>query len=101
VKGRADRNNLEQDFRRPAIPTQCGNCTSVKRKGHQLAILSAEDLGNPGMADLLAGLDSQYDVWVIFYLRPTAMDTIGLEAMGPENGSIAQRFRCSVRRYSH
>jgi len=42
----------------------------LKRKGHHLAILSAENLANPGMADLLAGLDSQCDVSVIFYLRP-------------------------------
>jgi hypothetical protein len=42
----------------------------VKRKGDHLAILSAENLANPGMADLFAGLDSQYDVSVIFYLRP-------------------------------
>jgi hypothetical protein len=38
----------------------------LTRKGHQLAILSAEKLANPGMADLLAGLDSQCDVSVIF-----------------------------------
>jgi len=42
----------------------------LKRKGHQLAIPSAEKLTNPGMADLLAGLDSQCDVSIIFYLRP-------------------------------
>ena len=42
----------------------------LKRKGQHLAILSAENLANPGMADLLAGLDSQCDVSVIFYLRP-------------------------------
>jgi hypothetical protein len=42
----------------------------LKRKGDHLAILSAENLANPGMADLFAGLDSQYDVSVIFYLRP-------------------------------
>ena len=42
----------------------------LKRKGHPLAILSAENLANPGMADLLAGLDSQCDVSVVFYLRP-------------------------------
>ena len=41
----------------------------LKRKGHH-AILSAENLANPGMADLFAGLDSQCDVSVIFYLRP-------------------------------
>jgi hypothetical protein len=42
----------------------------LKRKGDHLAILSAENLANPGMADLLAGLDSESDVSVIFYLRP-------------------------------
>jgi hypothetical protein len=42
----------------------------LKRKRQHLAILSAENLANPGMADLLAGLDSQCDVSVIFYLRP-------------------------------
>ena len=42
----------------------------LKRKGQHLAILSAENLANPGMADLLAGLDSQCDVSVVFYLRP-------------------------------
>jgi hypothetical protein len=41
----------------------------LKRKGHH-AILSAENLANPGMADLFAGLDSERDVSVIFYLRP-------------------------------
>ena len=41
----------------------------LKRKGHH-AILSAENLANPGMADLFAGLDSECDVSVIFYLRP-------------------------------
>jgi hypothetical protein len=42
----------------------------IRRKGDHLAILSAENLANPGMADLFAGLESQYDVSVIFYLRP-------------------------------
>ena len=42
----------------------------LKRKGHHLAILSAENLANPGMAELFEGLDSQCDVSVIFYLRP-------------------------------
>ena len=42
----------------------------LKRKRQHLAILSAENLANPGMADLLAGLDSQCDVSVVFYLRP-------------------------------
>src|SRR5262249_45668840 len=42
----------------------------LKRKGDHLAILSAENLANPGMADLFAGLDSQCHVSVIFYVRP-------------------------------
>jgi hypothetical protein len=41
-----------------------------RRKTNHLAILSAENLANPGMAQLFAGLDSQFDVSVIFYLRP-------------------------------
>jgi hypothetical protein len=42
----------------------------LKRKANPLAILSAENLVNPGMADLFAGLDRRCDVSVIFYLRP-------------------------------
>jgi hypothetical protein len=42
----------------------------IKRKTYHLAILSAENLANPGMNELFAGLDSQFEVWVIFYLRP-------------------------------
>ena len=42
----------------------------AKRHGNHVAILSAENLANPGMADLLAGLDTQYEVSVVFYLRP-------------------------------
>ncbi|HEX3421535.1 MAG TPA: hypothetical protein VHT01_09905 [Candidatus Udaeobacter sp.] len=42
----------------------------LKRKGDHLAILSAENLANPGMADLFAGLDGRCDVSVIFYIRP-------------------------------
>lgn len=42
----------------------------LKRKGQHLAILSAENLANPGMAKLFAGLDTQFEVSVIFYLRP-------------------------------
>ena len=73
----------------------------LKRKGHH-AILSAENLANPGMADLFAGLDSECDVSVIFYLRPQLQwITISVEAMGPEEGSVTQRFCCSVHRYPH
>jgi len=42
----------------------------LRRKGDHLAILSAENLANPGMAGLFAGLERQSAVSVIFYLRP-------------------------------
>ena len=42
----------------------------VKRKTDHLAILSAENLATPGMAQLFAGIESDFEVWVIFYLRP-------------------------------
>jgi hypothetical protein len=42
----------------------------LKRKGDHLAILSAENLANPGMAELFSGVDTQFEVSVIFYLRP-------------------------------
>jgi hypothetical protein len=42
----------------------------TKRKTAYLAILSAENLANPGMVELFLGLDSQFEVWVIFYVRP-------------------------------
>jgi len=42
----------------------------LRRKGDHLAILSAENLANPGMADLFAGIDAECAVSVIFYLRP-------------------------------
>jgi hypothetical protein len=42
----------------------------IKHKTYHLAILSAENLANPGMNELFAGLDSQFDVWVVFYIRP-------------------------------
>ena len=41
-----------------------------KRKGDHVAILSAENLANPGMAELFMNLDSGFDVDVVFYLRP-------------------------------
>ena len=40
------------------------------RKTEHVAILSAENLANPGMAELFAGLESQFEVWVILYVRP-------------------------------
>jgi hypothetical protein len=42
----------------------------ARRKTDHLAILSAENLANPGMAQLFARLDSDFEVQVIFYLRP-------------------------------
>jgi hypothetical protein len=41
-----------------------------KRKADHLAILSAENLANPGMAELFAGLDQQFELCLVFYLRP-------------------------------
>lgn len=41
-----------------------------RRKGNHVVILSAENLANPGMAGLFAGLDTQFEVGVIFYVRP-------------------------------
>jgi hypothetical protein len=35
-----------------------------------IAVLSAENLGNPAMAELFAGLDQQIEVALVFYLRP-------------------------------
>ncbi len=40
------------------------------RKTPYLAILSAENLATPGMAQLFAGLDTHFEVCVVFYLRP-------------------------------
>ena len=42
----------------------------LRRKRDHVAILSAENLGNPGMADLFAGADRDYEVSTIFYVRP-------------------------------
>ena len=39
-------------------------------KRGDVVILSAENLSNPGMAELFAGVDKQFDVSVVFYLRP-------------------------------
>jgi hypothetical protein len=62
-KARKDAENLTRRLSAEIAPL-------LKRKGDHLAILSAENLANPGMADLLAGIDASYDVSVIFYLRP-------------------------------
>jgi len=42
----------------------------LKRRGNHVAVLSAENLANPGMAELFSELDSQVEVSVIFYVRP-------------------------------
>lgn len=41
-----------------------------KRMGNHVAILSAENLANPGMAELFTGLDNHLNTHVVFYLRP-------------------------------
>jgi hypothetical protein len=42
----------------------------ANRKRDHVAVLSAENLANPGMAELFAGLDTILDTHVVFYLRP-------------------------------
>jgi len=41
-----------------------------RRKADYVAILSAENLSNPGMAELFTGLEGQFEVCVVFYVRP-------------------------------
>ena len=68
----------------------------LKRKGDSIAILSAENLANPGMADLFAGLDTQCDVSIVFYLRPqlqwipSAWKQWGLKTGASLNDFVAQ-----------
>ena len=68
----------------------------LKRKKDHRAILSAENLANPGMADLFAGLDSRCDVSVIFYLRaqlqwiPSAWKQWGLKTGTSLSDFVAQ-----------
>jgi len=68
----------------------------AERKAAHLAILSAENLANPGMAELVAGLDTQFEVHVIFYLRPqgqwipSAWKQWGLKDGVPLNNFVAQ-----------
>jgi len=68
----------------------------LERKGDNIAILSAENLANPGMADLFAGLDSQCDVSIVFYLRPqlqwipSAWKQWGLKTGASLNDFVAQ-----------
>jgi hypothetical protein len=47
-----------------------GIAAVARRKTDHIAILSAENLATPGMAQLFAGIDSVFEVEVIFYLRP-------------------------------
>jgi hypothetical protein len=67
-----------------------------KRKGDYVAILSAENLANPGMAHLFLGLDSHFDVDVVFYLRPqlqwipSAWKQWGLKTGVPLNDFVCQ-----------
>ena len=74
----------------------------LKRKGNHLAILSAENLANPGMADLLAGIDSQYDVSVVFYLRPqlqwipSAWKQWGLKTGASLSDFVARCIECGT-----
>jgi hypothetical protein len=80
-----------------------------RRKTNHLAILSAENLANPGMAELFTGLDSQFDVQVIFYLRPqlqwvpSAWKQWGLKSGVPLSDFVSQcidahrpQFRTSI-----
>jgi hypothetical protein len=49
------------------------------------------------MVELFPGLDRQFEVWVIFYLRPQLeWDTVGMEAMGPKRRHSAQRLCFSM-----
>jgi hypothetical protein len=43
---------------------------AAKRKTGHHAILSAENLSSPEMAELFSGLDGEFDLSVIFYVRP-------------------------------
>jgi hypothetical protein len=68
----------------------------LKRTRDHLVILSAENLANPGMAELFAGLDTQREVLVIFYLRPqlqwipSAWKQWGLKAGMPLSDFVCQ-----------
>ena len=67
-----------------------------KRRRDHLAILSAENLVNPGMAELFSELDSQLEVSVIFYVRPqlqwipSAWKQWGLKTGVPLNDFVSQ-----------
>jgi hypothetical protein len=67
-----------------------------RRKANYIAILSAENLPNPGMAELFAGLDSQFEVSVVFYVRsqlqwiPSAWKQWGLKTGIPLGDFVSQ-----------
>ena len=42
----------------------------ASHRADYVAILSAENLSNPGMAELFTGLDSHFEVCVVLYVRP-------------------------------
>jgi hypothetical protein len=68
----------------------------AKRKRDYLAILSAENLANPGMVELFPQLDHHLQVCVIFYLRPqlqwipSAWKQWGLKQGVPLSDFVAQ-----------
>ena len=72
-----------------------------RRKADHLVILSAENPANPGMAQLFAGLDSEFEVWVIFYLRPQLQwIPSAWKQWGLKKRYSAQRLCFSVCRFS-
>jgi hypothetical protein len=68
----------------------------AKRKTDHLAILTAENLANPGMVELFPGIDREFEVCVIFYLRPqlqwipSAWKQWGLKEGVPLNNFVSQ-----------
>jgi hypothetical protein len=67
-----------------------------RRNADRVVILSAENLANPGMAGLFTEVDSQFEVWVIFYVRPqlqwipSAWKQWGLKMGVPLNDFVSQ-----------
>jgi hypothetical protein len=67
----------------------------VGRNRRCVAVLSAENLANPGMAELFAGLDRQFEVSLVFYLRtqlewiPSAWKQWGLGKGQPLDAFVA------------
>ena len=90
---------LEQARKRSETPAQrlAGEIAPLlKRKEDHLAILSAENLANPGMAKLFAGLDGLFELGVVLYLRPqlhwipSAWKQLGLKAGVPLSNFVSQ-----------